>query len=128
MVWQKEMPRAVGKYWTRTYDGDEAGVLTVCFHESIGTYCPEYPARRTVKDRFTKSVGIGEIVEGTTWGGWWWSEPLPTIPPFDATPENSEHDILYAVVLIGRDHQHTTAVCRDFERAKKIVESNEGDL
>lgn len=124
MVWQLEMPKTPGKYWTRTFDGEEAGILTVCFHESIGTYCSEYPTRK-------RNGYSGAITEGTTWGGWWWSEPLTVIPPWPNTDERTKDDqnLLYAVTLISKQcGGHAVAICQSLERAKSIVESNEGDL
>lgn len=72
--WQKDIPKRAGKYWARTHEGEDAGILTVCVSNLIGgSYCPEYLAK----------TPIGEIAPGSVWGGWWWSEPLPEIPPFD---------------------------------------------
>lgn len=75
--WSSEMPLREGKYWTRTHDGEDAGILTVSFHQTLGFYCPEHPKREG--DSYK-----GEITSGTTWGGLWWTVPLPEIPAYEA--------------------------------------------
>jgi hypothetical protein len=80
------MPTKPGKYWTRTREGHDAGVMTVLFAKTVGgVFCPEYLNREEVKGRW----GGGEILPGTVWAGWWWSEPIPEIPPFDVNDPNN---------------------------------------
>lgn len=78
--WQREMPTKPGKYWVRTSDGLDAGLNTVCFSSTLGgAFCPEYQ-KLDGSDRFG-----GQTVPGTSWRGWWWSEPISPIPPFTKT-------------------------------------------
>lgn len=64
--WTRQMPEAPGRYWIRTLDGLEAGTATVYILPDAGLACSEYPMRGP----------NGLTIEGTEWGGWWWSEPL----------------------------------------------------
>jgi hypothetical protein len=66
--WMREMPQKAGMYWTRTADGLEAGIVAVCALPDGQLFTPRYMDH--------------QMVPGTTWGGWWWSEPVPPCPPW----------------------------------------------
>ncbi len=62
--WIREMPARPGTYWTRTHDGMDAGLRSVCADPRNGSlYDP-------------RAIALG----GCEWGGWWYSEPIPEIP------------------------------------------------
>lgn len=76
--WQREMPERAGHYWTRTGDGEVAGIVEVCALRSggltLGLFSPAYLRRDE----------DGGIAPGSTWGGWWWSAPVSPIPSFES--------------------------------------------
>jgi hypothetical protein len=73
--WQKEMPKREGAYPIHPrsdprYPGMTANVV----HHDGKYFCANYlPLGRNWAD--------GHIPEGTSWAGWWWSEPIPDLPP-----------------------------------------------
>lgn len=82
MTWQREMPSQPGLYWARNSDGDETGPLQVCREPREGwLFCPRYPK--------TSDRGLfgGPMIAGTSFRGWWWSEPLPPCPDFEKPPK-----------------------------------------
>lgn len=66
--WVRETPTEPGDYHVRTRDGYYAGVRTLAY---LGN---------TNKLVDTRNI---EHVEGrvTTWKGFWWSKPIPEMPP-----------------------------------------------
>lgn len=56
--WQKEMPKKVGEYPLATLDGELGGRGLVYF--------------------------AGGFRSVHTWRGWWWSEPIPDMPPLES--------------------------------------------
>lgn len=73
--WQREMPERAGHYWTRTGDGEVAGIVEVCALKGGGFFSPAYLRR---------AADGPEVAPGSAWGGWWWSEPVPPIPSFES--------------------------------------------
>jgi len=76
-MWQRVMPNQPGVYWTRANNWDVVGLLTVASLPSGALFCPQHPVR-----------GLDHVlVEGTSWKGWWWSEPISECPPIPGPDE-----------------------------------------
>jgi len=81
--WQREMPLAVGRYWTRSLDGEEAGIVAVAALPDGQLFTPAHMKKSHLPFTDEDRVRGALILPGTSWGGWWWSEPIPACPPFD---------------------------------------------
>lgn len=72
--WQKETPKAGGKYWVATRDGLVTGPETVAYDPDGNLIYAAFPIR-------------SEDLDKRGWLGWWWSEPIekPEAPtePYD---------------------------------------------
>ncbi|WNM70235.1 hypothetical protein [Myxococcus phage Mx1] len=66
--WQKELPSREGTYPIATTAGDQAGTSIVYIYPNTGEACSVRP-----------------------WGGYWWSEPIPDLPPPVVRPECGCH-------------------------------------
>ena len=84
-VWTREMPQMEGKFWVRTRQGEEGGIVNIV-RTKTGFMCAEYPVRKT-QDSWTMT-----IADGSSWGGYYWPVPLPKCPPF----QTAEPEIAYA--------------------------------
>jgi len=71
--WQRQMPENPGLYWIRTLNGEAAGTTTVV----------EINGKLLTPSHLPPGGSSLEVAyEGTSWGGWFWSEPIPEPPPF----------------------------------------------
>lgn len=69
------MPEEPGMYWTRTLQGEKAGIVEVCAGSEDmggGFFSPAFLKRED-----------GKIVSGTSWGGMWWTVAVPPCPSLD---------------------------------------------
>lgn len=100
--WQREMPERAGHYWTRTGDGEVAGIVEVCALKGGGFFSPAYLRRA--------ADGL-EVAPGSAWGGWWWSEAVSPIPDFDPESVKRANDLGASSVekLSARDRKRVSA-------------------
>ena len=56
--WQAEVPPVAGRYLTATAYGEPGDIIFVYIHPDTGVPTPT-----------------------RNWGGFWWSDPLPDLPP-----------------------------------------------
>ena len=69
--WQREMPEVVGLYPIATRQGEHAGTTHIVWNPKEEAYfTPQF--MRTKKGEL-----LTPVYNGTSWGGYWWSEPLP---------------------------------------------------
>lgn len=80
-MWIATMPTVPGKYWVRTRDGLEGGIVTIAPHPTgPGMICCEYLNYQSHRPH--------SLLPGTSWKGWWWSEPLTNCPPMSESELN----------------------------------------
>lgn len=65
-------------HWTRTTP-TSPGTYRVCSVDGN-------PETTSATVTLIRDPQTHEVVPLFPWGGWWWSEPLPPLPPLDTAP------------------------------------------